>query len=453
MRFGSGGQQINMKFIDLFAGLGGFHVALHELGHECVFASEIDENLRALYTQNFGIIPQGDIKKIIKGGMKDVPRHDILCGGFPCQPFSKAGHMAGMEDKQRGTLFDDIVSMLERFSPKYFILENVPFIAKHDNEETWQYMISELEDRLGYKVDHKIYSPHDFGIPQHRNRIFIVGSKSGLKNFKWPEPTHCGETSAVSILEKSPKISRHLGAQERAILELWQEFLNSIPAETPIPGFPIWAMEFGANYPFESPIPARMNARELGEYKGILGTSLRGLSKADQMAQLPSYARVDKTFPDWKQRYIRENREFYQSNKKHLKDFTENLKRYPSQSWQKFEWNVQGGERDLYKYIIQFRASGIRVKKPNFFPSLVCTSTQVPIIGWELRYITKKEGARLQSLEKLKFLPENDNACFKALGNAVNSKIVSLIALNLFGRAVESFQKPAKAKVRVAIAN
>lgn len=174
-----------LKFIDLFAGLGGFHKALHELGHECVFASELDPTLRKLYEENWGIEAQGDIKKIVEKNIESIPPHDILCGGFPCQPFSKAGKQLGREDN-RGTLFDEIAKILEFRKPKYFILENVPFIAKHDNEETWNFMQDKLA-QLGYKVDHKIYSPQDFGIPQHRKRIFIVGCLIGLEHFSFTD--------------------------------------------------------------------------------------------------------------------------------------------------------------------------------------------------------------------------------------------------------------------------
>ena len=162
------------KFIDLFAGLGGFHKALHELGHQCVFASEIDPVLRETYEKNWGITPSGDIRKIVKNSIHEIPEHDILCAGFPCQPFSKAGKQLGRKDKDNGVLFDEIVKILEFRKPKYFILENVPFIKQHDNEETWKYMEKEFK-RLNYQVDHKNYSPHEFGIPQHRLRIFIVG--------------------------------------------------------------------------------------------------------------------------------------------------------------------------------------------------------------------------------------------------------------------------------------
>ena len=119
-----------LKFIDLFAGLGGFHKALHELGHQCVFASEIDPVLREIYKKNWGIEPFGDIKEIVEKRIETIPEHDILCAGFPCQPFSKAGKQLGRKDKERGTLFDEIVAILEFRKPKYFILENVPFIVK-----------------------------------------------------------------------------------------------------------------------------------------------------------------------------------------------------------------------------------------------------------------------------------------------------------------------------------
>ena len=425
-----------MRFIDLFAGLGGFHKALHELGHECVFVSELDPSLRELYKTNWGIMPQGDIKKIVEKEIDSIPPHDILCAGFPCQPFSKAGKQAGRHDLLRGTLFDEIIKILNYRKPTYFILENVRYIRQHDNEETWKYMHKQLTD-LGYEVDHEVYSPQDFGIPQHRQRVFIVGSLIGLDHFSFDDVNEkkIPLNDIHQFIEENPLQCKHLPKANQDCIALWQKFIDQIPKETALPGFPIWGMEFGATYPFEKSNPSKLSAKKLGEFKGNFGCNLSGLKKKDQIARLPSYARVKKSFPEWKINYIRLNREFYIENISFVKNIVEEIAKYPSQSWQKLEWNVGYGARNINDYILQFRASGIRIKKVDFFPSLVCTSTQIPIIGWQNRYITKLEGLRLQSLEGLE-LPSNDNAAYKALGNAVNSKIVKLIAEDLLSREI-----------------
>jgi len=416
-----------MEFIDLFSGLGGFHLALKKLGHECVFACEINESLAELYKKNFKIKIEGDIRKIEPS---DIPRHDILCAGFPCQPFSKAGKQRGRKDKKNGNLFKEIVKILDYHKPKYFILENVPFIKQHDNEKTWKYMVSKLQGKLNYKIDHRVFSPHDFGIPQHRKRIFIVGSKNGLSRFTWPVPNH-KPVDINSILDKNPAIAKKVDKEELACLKLWQDFINRIPKEDKLPGFPIWSMEFGATYPFEKTTPYVLTSDELSKYLGTYATPLKGLSKDEQFKLLPSYARTpQRKFPEWKQDFIRRNREFYDKYKKQIEPVVREIQKLKQPSWQKFEWNCQDNERVIRNYLIQFRASGIRVKKTNFSPSLVCTRTQVPIIGWQDRYISKREGVRLQSLNGIK-LPKNDNECFRALGNAVNVQIVYLIASSL----------------------
>lgn len=417
----------NLKFIDLFAGVGGFHIALEKLGHECVFASEKRVNLAELYEKNFDIEVNRDITKI---EVSDIPSFDILCAGFPCQPFSKAGKQNGLLDERNGSLFDKIIDILEHHKPKYFILENVRNLISHDNKNTWFYIKDQLENKLGYSIDKKIYSPHNFGIPQHRERLFIIGSSDGLEHFEWLETTS-KTTSIFEYLDKKPNNARKLENAKIEVINIWQEFISEIPKEHKLPSFPIWSMEFGATYPFEGKTPYASSTKALGITKGKFGADLIGLSRKEKFENLPSYAKTEQTeFPSWKKNYIRQNRAFYEKYKDVLEPIVKKIEKLKIASWQKLEWNVQGGERDLYKYIIQFRGSGVRIKKTDFFPSLVTVSTQIPILGWEKRYITPSEGARIQSLNGIE-LPENIGTCFSALGNAVNVTIVRLIAEKL----------------------
>lgn len=157
-------------FIDLFAGLGGFHIGLSQLGMKCVFASEIDKNLALLYEKNFGIRPHGDIRNVREA---DIPQHDVLCAGFPCQPFSAAGKKKGAKCPKSGKLIDEVLRIAKYHQPKYVLLENVPQILTIQNNEFWNYVVSEF-DKIGYKIQYKIYSPEEFGIPQHRKRVFVI---------------------------------------------------------------------------------------------------------------------------------------------------------------------------------------------------------------------------------------------------------------------------------------
>lgn len=424
-----------MRFVDLFAGLGGFHVALEKLGHECVFASEKKEHLAKLYEENFDIKVNRDITKV---EICDIPEFDILCAGFPCQPFSKAGDQLGLEDEKNGNLFDKLVDIIEYHQPEYFILENVRNLKSHDDFNTWKYIKDKLKNKLGYIIDDKILSPHNYGIPQHRERIFIIGSRTDLKHFNWPNSTNSTD-SILNFLDVNPIEATKLEKEKVEVINLWQEFLNVIPSKDKLPGFPIWSMEFGATYPYEEEIPFRTSSNALGRCKGKFGIPLKGMSREDKFNNLPNYVKKNQLhkesgkpipFPNWKKKYIKNNRDFYEKYKVELKPIVKKINELGVSSWQKFEWNVQGGERDLSKYIIQFRGSGVRVKKTDFFPSLVTVSTQIPIIGWENRYITPSEGARIQSLNGIK-LPDNLGSCFGALGNAVNAHVVELIAANL----------------------
>ena len=152
-----------MKFIDLFAGLGGFHIALNSLGHKCVFASEINEDLRKLYKINHGIDCTGDINLV---EVKDIPKHDIICAGFPCQPFSKAGKQNGLDDLNNGNFFNRIMEIADFHKPEFIFLENVPNLKGHDEGNTWQFIFNKLS--VKYDVKERVISPHKFGVRQQR---------------------------------------------------------------------------------------------------------------------------------------------------------------------------------------------------------------------------------------------------------------------------------------------
>jgi DNA (cytosine-5)-methyltransferase 1 len=180
-----------LKFIDLFAGIGGFHLALHNLGAECVFASEWNEHARKTYEANFKkISPKvfssgnfaGDITTVDK---KAIPDFDILTAGFPCQPFSQAGHKLGFDDI-RGTLFFDIAEIIKIKQPKAFFLENVRHLYKHDNGRTFETIKKVICDELGYSLHHAIVKASDHGLPQHRPRLFMIGFKNPETEFKMP---------------------------------------------------------------------------------------------------------------------------------------------------------------------------------------------------------------------------------------------------------------------------
>ncbi len=259
-----------MRFVDLFAGLGGFHVGLERLGHECVFASELDPVLQHIYEKNHGIRPVGDIRRVKS---KDVPEHEILCAGFPCQPFSKAGDQAGFDCPTNGSLFDEVLRIIRYRKPEYVILENVPNLRTHDEGRTWTSIKEDLR-KAGYAVDEQVYSPHEFGIPQIRQRLLLVARRGSLGSFKWPERPENPKPSLLKILEKHPSGARPLTAQVVDCLNVWQDFLNRIPKVAPLPSFPIWSMEFGATYPFEAKTPYSMGSRALRAYRGSHGMKL-----------------------------------------------------------------------------------------------------------------------------------------------------------------------------------
>jgi DNA (cytosine-5)-methyltransferase 1 len=172
-----------IKFIDLFAGIGGFHLALSKINGECVFASEWDKDCQKVYEKNFGLKPHGDITKINE---KDIPQHEILCAGFPCQAFSISGKRLGFKDT-RGTLFFDVARIIKHHNPKIVLLENVKNFLTHDNGNTINVVKKTLEE-LNYNVFYKVLNSSNYGVPQKRERIYIVAfnQKLKIKNFQFP---------------------------------------------------------------------------------------------------------------------------------------------------------------------------------------------------------------------------------------------------------------------------
>jgi len=201
----------NYKFIDLFCGIGGFHLALSSFGAECVFASDIDASACEVYKNNFNIEPEGDIKKVeIKN---KIPAHDILCAGFPCQAFSISGNQEGFKDKKSGKLFDEIMDIVNIHKPKLILLENVANLEKHNKGKTIKTIKEELIKK-GYTSHQKILNSSDYNVPQCRNRIYIVAFRNNIYNKKYNFPDKVERTQKLSDLRDS-----HTGVIKKCIIK------------------------------------------------------------------------------------------------------------------------------------------------------------------------------------------------------------------------------------------
>ncbi len=460
----------NIRIVDLFAGLGGFHHAFRKVGKEmgfnvdCVYISELKEDLRKLYARNYEKIYDEinpDITQLNSEDqiLENVPEHDILCAGFPCQPFSQAGKQQGFNDDEgRGELFYYIANIIKIRRPRFIFLENVSNLETHDDGNTWKTIYNILNNSLAdggldYNIKYEVLSPHEYGLPQHRKRIYIVGQAREYGEFDFHFPTKPKEATCDinTIINRKAINIQPISQQFTRYIEVWQQFIDlCIEHRAELPHAPVWAMEFGANYPYEKKAPCFSTKNDLDGYHGRLGEIITGESLAECLQHLPNYSKKSKTevFPNWKIKFIRENREFYKRNKEWIDIWKEQLIGWED-SFIKFEYNCPENDKmNLYDKILQFRPSGLRVKLPNYSPALTFMSSQVPIYPWVSyslpngqkgigRYMTIQEGANLQGMGELSFEGLSDSRVYGALGNAVDVGLVKLIAKNLITTYIE----------------
>ncbi|MCR5080967.1 MAG: DNA (cytosine-5-)-methyltransferase [Treponema sp.] len=201
----------SFTFVDLFAGIGGFRLAMQANGGHCVFSSEWDDAAKQTYYENYGEVPFGDITKV---NPDNIPDFEVLAGGFPCQPFSSIGKREGFQHKTQGTLFFYIANIIKKKQPKAFLLENVMGLLTHDNGNTFETIIDTLKNELGYSVFYKVLNSADFKVPQERKRLYFVGFRNDLNisNFIFPEgnKNKIGIGQFVEKDAKGPSISKHL---------------------------------------------------------------------------------------------------------------------------------------------------------------------------------------------------------------------------------------------------
>lgn len=399
---------MSFTFVDLFAGLGGFHAVLRALGGEGVLAAEIDDKAAAVYAKNWLTTPERDVVDLARDPKRLVPKHAVLAGGFPCQPFSKSGRQLGMGE-QRGRLFHEVLKIIDAHKPPLVVLENVRNIAGPQQTETWKAVVEGLRG-AGYRVPTApcIFSPHLLppemgGAPQLRERVYILGTYVGAERAQ-------RETDVLPVLANRPvadwdpqrwNLAAHLllddrreavagryrlTAEERQWFDTWNRLLARLPqkdsagATWTIPGFPLWSTYW---------------------HDG---------------------ARVDADAPLWKQKLERKNIDFYNEHRHLIRAWLlENpqLRSFPS-SRQKLEWQAQDSARDLYQCLLHLRPSGIRAKRPTYTPALVAMS-QTPVMGPRGRRLVPREAARLQGFpEWFDFGDQADTLTYKQLGNAIN---------------------------------
>ena len=428
---------MSFKFVDLFAGLGGFHYALNRLGGECVFASEINKDLREIYAINHKLSGEcvfGDISK----HKHQVPDHDVLTAGFPCQPFSKSGKQLGFNDEGRGDCIFHAIEILRTKKPQYFIFENVGNMSRHDNGKTWRRIKDEIEnigycvrataDRVSLGEAEPLISPHLYGFPQKRERFFAVGSLHYLP--KDPFPVAIGQKSNLNSLinRDCNNINKDddtaIADQALKAINLWSEIVNCLPEkQSNLPPFPVWLEEIDSKYPYVTKTPF-MEMKENG---------LDILDIRYELSKLPPYARDEsESFPLWKIKFIDQNREWFERFRKFIPSDIVKEIRQLDYTYRKLEWNAKNSginSSNLWDYVLQLRPSGIRVSNVNYVPTIVSMNkTQRPIYGPEKRHLSLCEIKNVFGFPGDMTLPESVHGACKALGNAVHADVAYLVA-------------------------
>ena len=383
-----------MKQIDLFCGIGGFHAALRQLGATCVLACDIDKDCRKVYKNNWGIEPHSDITTLQS---KDIPDFDLLCGGFPCQAFSHAGKQGGFEDT-RGTLFREIARILKDKQPKQYLLENVKNLKSHDKGNTIQTIQNALKEvgQTAYP-EPILLSPHQLGIPQHRERVFLLGIRNDLvvgktiQSFPKLKEKPC---DISSILESVEYPELKLTDEQISVLNHWETFIQFFKSKkVKLPTFPIWT---------ES-------------WKSVADISHE---------------------PKWKQNFIEKNKAFYKDHQEFLESWLSSAPFSGAKSkleWQCGNWQT---EDSLWNLLFTFRPSGIRVKRTNQSPALVAMS-QIVVVGSKKRKLSPREVARLQSFPDTFQLP-SARIAYKQFGNSVNVEVIKRMASFLTEEMIKS---------------
>jgi len=370
-----------MRFYDSFCGIGGFHLALTQLGHTCVGACDIDKECREVYKNNHGIEPQSDIRKIT-----EFPDFDIFCSGAPCVAFSNAGKKGGFDD-YRGQLFNQVFRIAKLKNPIYMFLENVKHIRRIDHGNIFTYICQQI-DEAGYFLQTFDISPHHLGIPQNRERVIFACVRKDVA-FKPITLQITKNKMNKCIFEKNVQAKYYLKPEEEEVLEAWDLMIKKF--------------EIGENC---SPT--------------ILAHEFYKEYSQEEFNKLPK----------WKREYIEKNRRIYEKYQNTWDTWYNTYRDILTKKeiFGKLEWQTGKIKKNesIFNYFIQFRQSGIRVKKADYFPTLVAI-VQTPIYGKERRYITPRECARLQSFPDSFKIHPVDRIAYKQFGNAVNVEVIKTV--------------------------